>query len=899
MFYIQNGGYLQTFLNLRENYSLESMIRYAKKRYTKVEVLKALNPIVAEWFNHRFRELTPPQKYGIMIIHAGKNVLISSSTGTGKTLCAFMSIISELFNLAKKGRLENKVYCIYVSPLRALSNDIYRNLEVPLKEIKEMAERKGMKLPEIRHVVRTGDTLPSEKQRMLRLVPHILITTPESLAIMLNARRFREKLKDVRWVIVDEIHSLCENKRGVHLSLSLERLQYWVNKEFVRIGLSATIHPLETVAAFLVGYEGKKMRDCYIVDTSMIKKKDIKLLCPSEDIIHESAGKITENMYEMLSELIKNHRTTLIFTNTRSGTERVVFHLKHSLPKEVEEISEDDIAAHHGSLSRSVRFETEEKLKNGELKAIVSSTSLELGIDIGYIDLVVQLGSPKSVTRCLQRIGRSGHELHEITKGVMICMDRDDLVEVAVMIKQAYKNHLDRTQIPKNCLDVLAQHILGMAINQKWKVTDALRLVRNSYCYHELSEEDFTNVLTFLSGGYSNLEDYRVYGKCWFDADEGMFGRRGKYARVIYFLNIGTIPDMVMIRVCTTDGRRVGSIEEEFLERLAKGDRFVLGGKVYEFVSSRGIKAIVKPAFDTKPTVPNWFSEQLPLSFDLAIQVGKFRRRMFRWLKKGLTKARIIERIKKEYHTDEHSANSIYEYFNEEYLFLKSCGLKRFPDHETVLVEEFTDEYGRKNMVFHFLCGRRVNDALSRAFAYTISKKIKRNVGVCVSDNGFALILPTDFAVDPFEELNHKTLVDTLKKAIRRTELMKRRFRHCGSRSLMILRNYKGHEIKVKRQQASAELLLKVCEEIDDFPVIKETYREILEDSMDVKHAMEVLKRIEDGDIRVVKVRVPVPSPFAHNIVLIGLSDVVLMEDRKEVLKRLHEQVMKRIRGEG
>ncbi len=874
------------------------MITYATKRYSKEEVLRLLNPLVAEWFGRRFKKLTPPQEYAIVPIYENKNVLVSSPTGTGKTLTAFLSILSKLFDMASRGELENKVYALYISPLRALSNDIYRNLEVPLREIREIAERKGIEMPEIRHAVRTGDTPSHVRQKMLKESPHILITTPESLAIMLVAPKFRRKLESIEWVIVDEIHSLCENKRGVHLTLSLERLVNLTGRDFVRIGLSATINPLDEVAKFLVGYrDDGRLRDCIIVDTSYIKRKDIKVLCPVSDLIHTPTAETSRRMYEMLLDLIRKHRTTLVFTNTRSGTERVVFHLKQVMPKEVKDIDEDQIAAHHGSLSRNIRLDVEEKLKRGELKCVVCSTSLELGIDIGYIDLVAQLGSPKSIIRCLQRIGRSGHKLHATSKGRLICMDRDDLVECAVMVKEAYRGRLDKIQIPRNALDVLAQHVMGMAIEKKWTVDEALRLIRRSYCYRNLSREDFINLLRYLSGGYSKLESYKVYGKIWFDPEDGVFGRRGKYARVIYSLNVGTIPDEVAIKVFTLSGRYVGNIEEEFLERLMPGDRFVLGGKVYEFVKARGIKAYVRPAFDSKPTVPSWFSEMLPLSYDLAVEIGKFRRKMFRMLKQGRDRDYIVKYIMRNCRTDLNAANSIYEYFLEEYLFLKSMGIKDYPSDKVLLIENYVDEYGRHYVVFHSLHGRRTNDALSRAYAYVASRKVGRNVGIAVTDHGFALIFPPN--VKPKINLSDVTsdnIDSILREAVKNTELMQRRFRHVAVRSLMILRNYKGHEIKVSKQQLSARTLLQVCLNIPDFPVVKETFREILEDFMDIRHAKEVLRRIERGDIKVVVLpENDVPSPFSHNIVLLGLSDVVLMEDKRLVLERLHEIIMARI----
>jgi ATP-dependent Lhr-like helicase len=434
-----------------------------------------------------------------------------------------------------------------------------------------------------------------------------------------------------------------------------------------------------------------------------------------------------------------------------------------------------------------------------------------------------------------------------------------------------------------------------MALEKRWDVDEALRVVRRSYCYHELSKESFISLLHYLAGHYAELEDRKVYGKLWFDEDEGTFGRRGKYTRIIYYLNLGAIPDEVKIDVYLLPEKRyVGGIEEGFLERLRRGDIFVLGGRLYKFRYARGMRCYVeRVGKDASPTIPAWFSEMLPLSFDLALEIQKFRGTVREKLEQGESREEIIHWIKTNYPVDENSANSIYEYFREQFLYTKIPGYGEFH------VEETYDLAGRRFIVFHALYGRRVNDALSRAAAVLLSDMISHSVAVMVSDNGFALLVPKQRKINIerlLDKLKSCNLEELLKKSIRRTELMKRRFRHCAARSFLVLRNYKGYKISVSKQQLSSQSLLKAVEEVDpNFPVIQETYREILRDVMDIERAERVLRWLRDGRLSVEIISTPVASPFAHNLIILGEADVIFMEDRKRRLLELHEAIMRRI----
>ena len=765
-----------------------------------------------------------------------------------------------------------------------MDNDIERNLEEPLREIEKIA---GKSL-NIRKAVRTGDTSQYQRQKMLKSPPHILITTPETLSILLVAPKFREKLSHVKYVIVDEIHSLAENKRGVHLSLTLERLQALIGG-FTRIGLSATVSPLEEVAKFLVGYEYGVERDCILVDINYLKELDIEVISPVDDIVIADDEDTRMATYALIDDLVMEHKTSLIFTNTRSATERYVYNLKKLYG---EHFNSNNIMAHHSSLSKESRLLTEEKLKKGELKAVVSSTSLELGIDIGYIDLVILINSPKSVSRALQRIGRSGHRLHEKSKGRIIVTDRDELVECSVLLKNAKEGKIDNIRIPKNCLDVLSQHIYGMGIENPWDIDYAYDIIRKSYCYKDLDRDEYEDVLSYLAGEYVELEERYVYAKIWIDYKENTFGKRGKLARMLYSTNIGTIPDHSAV-IVKCDGEPIGKVEEDFMEKLKKGDSFVLGGRTYKFNYGKGMTINVSPA-SGPPSIPSWYSEQLPLAFDLAVDIQRFRYIMESRFQYGQSKEEIMEFLHEYLYVDEFAANSIYEYFNEQFLYAQ------IPHRQKLLIEYYTGFGGRKFVVFHSLFGRKTNDAIARAVAYLASDRNKRNITISITDNGFYLSSDGKMgALEALKRLNPSNFENILILSLDKTETLASRFRHCAGRSLMTLRRYKGHEKSVGRQQVRGKILLKYIQEMDNnFPILKESRREATEDYMDIKNAKRVISWISSGEMEIKTINTVIPSPFAFNLVSQGYLEVLKQNDRSEFTKRMHKAVIEKIKEE-
>ena len=882
-----------------------------------VDVLSLLDPAVREWWVDEFGEFvpenggffTPPQREAIPLVREGANTLVCAPTGSGKTLAAFTAIINELFARERggDGGLEDSVYCLYVSPLKALANDVHRNLSDPLSGIRERLAERGESTA-VRHAIRHGDTDDADRRRMLAEPPHILNTTPETLAILLNSPKFREKLRTVEYVVVDEIHALAANKRGTHLSVSLERLDALADDSLTRIGCSATVEPLETMGDFLVGREDGEPRDCELVDARFAREFDMELVCPTDDLINTPREVVNDRFYRDLHDLIGEHTNTLVFTNTRSGAERVL----HNLRERTGDYDEDNSGCHHGSLSKERRQEIERKLKSGDLDVVTTSTSLELGIDMPHIDLVVQVGSPKSVASLLQRVGRAGHQLGQTVTGRVVALDRDDLVECAVMLKKAREGFVDRVFVPERAQDVAAQHVYGMAIAEIRPEAEIRGILERAYPYRDYTDDEWESLMRYLTAGYDGMEDKNVYAKVWRDTNdapdgehhyeeypvgERLMGKRGRLARVIYMTNIGTIPDSFTCDVYTRSGDEwVGQLDEEYLDTLESGDVFVLGGQNFEYRYRRGSKVYVDPT-SARPTVPSWFSERLPLSYDLGREILAFQRDLLDRLDRG--GAGAVRHWLREYPLDENSVRAVARMFEEQ---VKYAGVESVSTDQRLAVEEELDreEYERRYYV-HSNYGRRFNDGLSRLLAYRIAREANANVQVAVADNGFSLSMPLNRKVDVLgviEDVNPADVREDLRASLAGTDLLQRYFRIDATRALMILKRYKGYEKSAAEQQMNSEMLLGFAEDLGEFAVIEETYREILEDKLNVDAIEDVLGAVEAGEVAVEHVRVQSPSPRAFGLATLMASDVVLAEDESEVLQRFHERVVEEIDDE-
>ena len=892
-----------------------------------------LNPSpVTRWFESRFADPTPAQRSAWPLIETGRSVLIVSPTGTGKTFAAFLSVLSELALIHEAGELRNTIYCIYVSPLRALSYDLEKNLNEPLREIY------GEKSP-IRVGLRSGDTTQNERQKQFAKPPHILLTTPESLALLLSQERWLPHLSTVRWIIVDEIHSLAENKRGAHLSISLERLQALnaaqnhststAQKSAVRpaeprlvqrIGLSATVAPLNEVAQFLVGTH----RSCEIVDVSAAKKVDLRVYSPLGDNPYPPSGYTGERLIRELGRLVQENRTTLVFTNTRSGAEAASFWLKGVLPEMA-----DQIECHHASLDRDVRLEVEDRLKRGELRAVVCSTSLELGIDIGSVDLVVMLSTPKGVSRALQRTGRAGHNIHVTSRGLLMATNMNDLVECCATVLLARSRQLDPVRLPRAPLDVLAQHLVSMGCIQRWQRGEALALVRGAYPYHDLREDEFAEVLDFLAGGGKALRQQytEVFGKIVLD-DESFETKAGRVRQDV-LQNIGVIPNEGVVAV-RMKRRTLGFVEEIFLRNLRPGDVFIIAGRAVKLERVGAMECFVADAKHATPTVPRWNANKMPLTNKVAEEIVKFRTEVRAKLEEHKPRANCgkVERNGRQRakapvngaHVEPltdwiaerldcgrknadiicriHSAqHEISEIPTEDFLLVEELLFSGEEESEIVgespkkRVQQARQRFAQasRHYFFHTLVGRASNEALSRVVALRLSRMRGGNAVATPDDYGFVLTVTPQqhFTSEELPSLlNVQDFARDLDESLSRSHLLKYHFRNAAQAGMMVYRNFFGEQKSVRKLQWSAEVIFNVLAQYEpDHVLMREAKRDAVHTYIDIDGAIAFLEKVSTKPMRIRQVeRVP---PLSFALFATKIKEALLVEDPRETMERL------------
>ena len=840
--------------------------------------LALLTPSVRGWVTDTFGTLTPPQAAAIPAIHGGEHVLISAPTGTGKTLAAFLAVLSELVAAHEAGTLGAGIQAVYVSPLRALGADVQRNLEGPLAEIcrrvdtaSEVAAAEERE-PPIRVAQRTGDTTPTERRRLIARPPHVLVTTPESLAILLSTPSMVPHFRRVRWVIVDEVHALAGGKRGVHLALSLERLAAAAETDPVRVGLSATVAPLDVVARWLCGMDRTPRLVAWRAPRDAVFAVEAAL---AGEVV-PNPQRVQRAVTRAVAERVSTERTTLVFTNTRGATERLAHRLR-------DRFDDADIAAHHSSLAREERLDVEERLRAGALRAVVTSTSLELGIDIGTVDEVLLVGSPRDVTRALQRIGRSGHRIDRHPRGRFIGTGVDDLLECLVVADRCRAGELDPVRVPQAPLDVLAQQLVGMAAVARWHDDDAFAVVRRAAPYATLTRADFDAVLDYLSDASEAMEERRVYAKLVREA--GTFEARGRSVATIFYQNVGTIAGGASIRIKPRGSTTpIGTVEEDFLEQLKPGDRFLLGGRVWAFMYAQGMTAFVAPAAG-RPTVPRWASEILPATAGVAWGVGVLRAQLRDVLLVGGAEA-VAAVLAQRYDLGAADAAALAAYVATQQ------ALSAIPDPDEIVVERWVDPDDERVLVHAVTSplGRRANEALARAVTYRLGKG---SVGLMVDDQAFALRVPRRAAWDDASLarlFDPRGVRDDVRAAVARSDLWGRRFRAVAAVGLMLVKNYHGRAKFIGAMQMNARRIWTVLErERPDFPLVRETYRTVLEDDLDLP---TVERWLERAAMRMSLRDLDGPPPFLFRLISAGTTDSMLLEERDAFLRRLWERAV-------
>jgi ATP-dependent Lhr-like helicase len=847
------------------------------------------HPLVRRWFEDAFRAPTPVQREGWRSISSGRDTLIAAPTGSGKTLAAFLWSLDEIVREASAGTLEDTIHTVYVSPLKALGNDIEKNLAVPLAGIRELAEAEGSPLSEIRVAVRSGDTSQSDRAAQLRRPPHILITTPESLYILLTSEKSRKLLAGARRVIVDEIHAIAQDKRGLHLALSLERLDVLAGQPLPRIGLSATQKPVEEVARMLVGAarvgEDGHAR-CAIVDSGHRRPLDLRIEIPDFELGPVSSHEMQAAIHDRIVELSKEHRSTIVFVNTRRLVERVA----HALG---ERLGHDKVAAHHGSLSREVRLDAEQRLKTGEVPVVVATASLELGIDVGHVDLVCQIGVPRTIATFLQRVGRSGHWLGAVPRGIVFPGTRDELLQAAAIVRAVYAGELDRLRIPRAARDVLAQQIVATAAAGEISVDDLFAMVRRAWPYRDFTREELDVIVEMLSEGVADRRGRRG-AHLHFDRVHGVLrARRG--ARLAAITSGGAIPDTADYDVILDpEGTFLGKVNEDFAIESLAGDIIQLGNHSWRVRRIEFGRMRVEDAGMQPPTIPFWLGEGPGRTLELSSAVADLRVEIAarrsdpeaarRWL---VSETRVSPE----------AAAQMIAYVAEGVAMLGAV-----PTLECVIAERFFDEAGGMQLILHAPFGARINRALGLALRKRFCVSFDFELQAAATDDGVLLSLGEQHSFpleSVFQFVRTSTFREDLVQASLQSPMFTNRWRWNASRALVLMRFFGGKKVPIAIQRMRAEDLLAAvfpaqtgCQdnhgggniEVPDHPLVNETVDDCLNEAMDTDGLAEVLAGIESGRIRTLAVETPAPSPFAHELLGAGpyayLDDAPLEERR-------------------
>ncbi|HEY7329467.1 MAG TPA: DEAD/DEAH box helicase [Gemmataceae bacterium] len=845
------------------------------------DVLNLFLPPVQDWFRATLGEPTPAQLMGWPAIAARQHTLILAPTGSGKTLAAFLACLDALW---REKELPRGVRVLYISPLKALNNDIHRNLQIPLEGVAQTARDMGTSLPVLESAVRTGDTPPAERQRLVRRPPHVLITTPESLHLLLTSRA-RETLRGITHCIVDEIHALCTNKRGVFLALLLERLEALQSSAgFVRIGLSATQRPLEEVARYLGGSEmdaggNWRPRPVTIVDAGLRKDLDLRVVSPVEQFGPLPEKSIWPSIYRLLGDEIRQHRSTIVFANNRRSVERITACLNE----------EDEIArAHHGSVALEVRQQIESALKEGRLPAVVATASLELGIDMGAVDLVCQVESPGSVARALQRVGRAGHLVGQKSKGRLIPKMPSDLLEQAVLAREMAAGRVEEIRVPINCLDVLAQQLVACAAMDDWSITELYALVRRAHPYRDLSPHAFETTLEMISGRYqftphpdpppqggsANSSPSPLVG-------EGRGGGKGSLtalhprvswdrvhnrllalpgSRQMALVNGGTIPDTGQYAAYTSNGARIGELDEEFIYERRIGDTFLLGTNAWRVENIETDRVVVTPAEGTPAIVPFWRGENTGRSYDLGRAIGAF----LRELAERLDQPTCLDWLERDFFLDPNAARNVRYHVGRQ---LRSAGC--LPTDRSLLIEASRDHLGDWQVILLSPYGNRLHLSLRLA----LEARLRERLGYepqCLHHNDGILVRLTDTdepILDLLAGLTPENVEGLILDELADSALFALRFRQNAARSLLMPRTQPGRRAPLWLQRLRGRDLLQVARRHPDFPIVAETFRECLHDHLDVPRLQELLADIQARRVEIVTRRAETPSPFAVGLV--------------------------------